>query len=103
MSDTEPHRREPGPQPDPLLRPGRIEPLWLWMTAIVVIGVVVATLFAVGTPSPTNDTVANAPAPPQTTGASTSPALPTGPQTTGAGTDGTTGKQPMPQGGEKKQ
>jgi hypothetical protein len=105
MADNDSAPREPGPQPDPLLRSGKLEPLWLWMTAIVVIGVVVATLFAVGTPTSTRDSAANVPSPPPTSGPSTSPspAHPTGRQTTGAGTGGTSGKQAVPQGGERKQ
>jgi hypothetical protein len=84
MPDIDPNSREPGPQPDPMLRRGKIEPVWLWMGGIVIAGIVVATLFAISPPD--NHTARNAPAAPQTAGKTAPPsvALAPGRQTTGA-------------------
>lgn len=83
MPDIDPNLHEPGPQPDPMLRRGKIEPVWFWMGGIVIAGIVVATLFAVSPPS--NHTASNTLAAPQAANKDSAPsvALAPGRQTTG--------------------
>jgi hypothetical protein len=78
-----PPPREPGPQPDPMLEPGRRSPGWVWLIALAVLVVVVGTLYGLNNQEP--ETAANQSAPPQTSGQSGAPstAMPTG-RTTGS-------------------
>jgi hypothetical protein len=87
MTEYQTPQHEPGQQPDPMLRTGKMGGMWMWLIGVVIVGVVIATLFALNPPS--TNLAAEHPAP-QTSGASTPagsprPAVRT---TTGAATDG---------------
>jgi hypothetical protein len=59
---------EPGPQPDPMLEPGRRSSGWVWLFGIAVLAIVVVTLYGVNNQEP--QTAAQAPqAQSSTTGA----------------------------------
>jgi hypothetical protein len=45
---------DPGPQPDPMLKDGRANSVWVWLIGVVVAGVVVAVLVAISPTSPPN-------------------------------------------------
>jgi hypothetical protein len=72
--ETPKEAREPGPQPDPMLKPGRRGSGWIWFIVVVAVIVVVGTLYALNPPSRQN--TASDAAPPQTTGQSAAPSLP---------------------------
>lgn len=42
--------KEPGPQPDPMLRRGRVNAAWLWLAGIVAVVAIVAMLVAISPP-----------------------------------------------------
>lgn len=87
---------EPGPQPDPMLKPGRANSVWIWLIGVVIAGVIVATLVAIS-PAPNTASLPNQPN--ATVGSSTPPqsampasrddsnASPSPPVTTGAGSN----------------
>jgi hypothetical protein len=52
MSDDQRANREAGPQPDPMLRPGRIKPIWIWTIGAVCVVAVVLLLIAISPPVP---------------------------------------------------
>jgi len=93
MTDYQTPGREPGSQPDPMLRTGKMGGMWLWLIGLVIVGAVVATLFAFNPPSA--NTAAIVPAP-QITGASTLPSAPSARITTGTATGDVSGTRTIP-------
>jgi hypothetical protein len=65
---------EPGPQPDPMLEPGRRSFGWVWLFGIAVIAIVVVTLYGVNNQEP--QTAANESAPPAQSSGETTGAAP---------------------------
>ena len=61
MRDDKDIAREPGPQPDPMLRPGRARPLMIWMIALACVAVVVLVLIAIAPPLTNTAGVVNGP------------------------------------------
>jgi hypothetical protein len=55
-----PPAQEPGPQPDPMLEPGRRSSGWVWLFGIAVLAIVVVTLYGINNQEP--QTAANEPA-----------------------------------------
>jgi hypothetical protein len=55
-----PSAKEPGPQPDPMLQPGRRSSGWVWLFGIAVLAIVVVTLYGINNQEP--QTAANEPA-----------------------------------------
>jgi hypothetical protein len=51
---------EPGPQPDPMLQPGRRSSGWVWFFALAIFAVVAGTLYGINNQEP--QTAANEPA-----------------------------------------
>ena len=62
---------EPGPQPDPMLQPGRRSTGSLWLFAILILAIVAGTLYGINNQEP--QTAANEPAT-ETTGSNAAPA-----------------------------
>jgi hypothetical protein len=81
MTDSQTPGRDSKPQREPLLRAAKTDGMWLWLIGVVIVGAVMATLFALNPPSV--NTTANAPTLPQTTGGAPTPP---GRATTGAAT-----------------
>jgi hypothetical protein len=52
--------QEPGPQPDPMLQPGRRSSGWIWLFAIAMLAVISATLYGINNQEP--QTASNEPA-----------------------------------------
>jgi hypothetical protein len=87
-------KKEPGPQPDPMLKAGSANTMWVWLIGVVIAGVIVAILVALS-PTPNTASLPNQPnaavgssAPPQSTlpaSRDTSSAPPSPPVTTGSG------------------
>ncbi len=50
MRDDRDLAREPGPQPDPMLRPGRARPIMIWTIAFACVAIVVLVLIAIAPP-----------------------------------------------------
>ena len=73
MRDDRDFAREPGPQPDPMLRPGRARPLLIWTIALACVAVVVAVLIAIAPPLTNTAGVVNGPQSGQSGPASTTP------------------------------
>ena len=73
MRDDRDFAREPGPQADPMLRPGRAKPLLIWAIALACVGVVVTVLIAIAPPLTNTAGVVNGPQS-GTTGHSSGPA-----------------------------
>jgi len=61
MRDDRDLAREPGPQPDPMLRPGRARPLLIWAVALGCVAIVVAVLIAIAPPLSNTAGVVNGP------------------------------------------
>ena len=78
MRDDRDIAREPGPQPDPMLRPGRAKPLMIWAIALACVAIVVAVLIAIAPPLTNTAGVVN------------------GPQSGSSGDAGTTPRTAMP-------
>jgi hypothetical protein len=55
-----PPAREPGPQPDPMLKPGPRGPGWLWLLGLAAVAIVAVTLYGINNQEP--QTAANEPA-----------------------------------------
>jgi hypothetical protein len=66
--------QEPGPQPDPMLEPGRRSSGWAWFFALAIVAVIAGTLYGINNQEP--QTASNEPAATQ--------GQPTGSETTGA-------------------
>jgi hypothetical protein len=88
--------REPAPQPDPMLRTGKMGGMWTWLIGLVVVGIVIATLFALNPPSSSVAVRDSAPA--QISGAATppQPAIPARRATTGMATENASGGRTIP-------
>jgi hypothetical protein len=96
MPDDFPERTEttePGPQPDPMLKTGRPNTMWVWLIGVVIAGAIVATLVALS-PAPNTAALPDRPVatgsntPPQSTmpaSRDNSNAVTTPPATTGSG------------------
>jgi hypothetical protein len=81
--DAQYEAREPGPQPDPMLRSGRRGRAWIWFIGLVIVFVVAGTFYALNPPA--SKTAASGSARPQTSGPSKAPSTPlSGGRTTGA-------------------
>ena len=78
MRDDRDIAREPGSQPDPMLRPGRAKPLMIWAIALACVAIVVAVLIAIAPPLTNTAGVVN------------------GPQSGSSGDAGTTPRTAMP-------
>ena len=63
MRDDRDLAREPGPQPDPMLRSGRARPLMIWTIAIACVAIVVLVLIAIAPPLTNTAGVVNGPQP----------------------------------------
>jgi hypothetical protein len=61
MRDDRDLAREPGPQPDPMLRPGRARPIMIWTIALACVAIVVAVLIAIAPPLTNTAGVVNGP------------------------------------------
>ena len=61
MRDDRDIAREPGPQPDPMLRSGRAKPLMIWAIALACVAIVVAVLIAIAPPLTNTAGVVNGP------------------------------------------
>jgi len=70
MRDDRDLAREPGPQPDPMLRPGRARPVMIWTIAFACVAIVVLVLIAIAPPLTNTAGVVNGP---QSGPASTTP------------------------------
>ncbi len=77
MRDDRDLAREPGPQPDPMLRPGRARPIMIWTIALACVAIVVLVLIAIAPPLTNTAGVVNGPQSGQS-----------GPATTGSGAAG---------------
>jgi hypothetical protein len=67
-----PPDREPGPQPDPMLQPGRRSSGWVWLFGIAVLAIVVVTLYGLNNREPqtaSNESASQAQSSSETTGA----------------------------------
>lgn len=67
-----PPAQEPGPQPDPMLQPGRRSFGWVWLFGIAVVAIVVVTLYGINNQEPqtaSNESAAPAQSSGETTGA----------------------------------
>ncbi len=53
--------REPGPQPDPMLRTGRAKPFMIWAIALACVAIVVMVLIAIAPPLSNTAGVVNGP------------------------------------------
>jgi hypothetical protein len=53
--------REPGPQPDPMLRTGRAKPVMIWAIALACVAIVVMVLIAIAPPLSNTAGVVNGP------------------------------------------
>lgn len=86
MRDDRDLAREPGPQPDPMLRSGRAKPLMIWTIALACVAIVVLVLIAIAPPLTNTASVVNGPQSGQTGQAGTAPrtAMPTGRDNTNA-------------------
>ena len=73
MRDDRDLAREPGPQPDPMLRPGRAKPLMIWTIALACVAIVVMVLIAIAPPLTNTAGVVNGPQSGQSGPASTTP------------------------------
>ena len=76
MRDDRDLAREPGPQPDPMLRPGRARPIMIWTIALACVAIVVAVLIAIAPPLTNTAGVVNGPQS-STTGTAPRTAMPT--------------------------
>ena len=61
MRDDRDLAREPGPQPDPMLRPGRAKPVMIWTIAFACVAIVVLVLIAIAPPLTNTANVVNGP------------------------------------------
>ena len=79
MRDDRDLAREPGPQPDPMLRPGRARPFMIWTIALACVAIVVLVLIAIAPPLTNTAGVVNSPQSGQSGPAGTAPrtAMPT--------------------------
>jgi hypothetical protein len=79
MRDDRDIAREPGPQPDPMLRPGRARPFMIWTIALACVAIVVMVLIAIAPPLTNTAGVVNGPQSGQADQAGTTPrtAMPT--------------------------
>ena len=79
MRDDRDLAREPGPQPDPMLRPGRARPFMIWAIALACVAIVVLVLIAIAPPLTNTAGVVNGPKSGQSGPAGTAPrtAMPT--------------------------
>jgi hypothetical protein len=68
MRDDRDLAREPGPQPDPMLRSGRARPLLIWTIALACVAVVVLVLIAIAPPLTNTAGVVNGPQSGQSSG-----------------------------------
>lgn len=73
MDDERNIAREPGPQPDPMLRPGRARPLMIWTIALACVAIVVLVLIAIAPPLTNTASVVNGPQSGQPNQAGTAP------------------------------
>ena len=64
---------EPGPQPDPMLRPGRAKPILIWTIAFACVAIVVLVLIAIAPPLSNTAGVVNGPQSGQSGQAGTTP------------------------------
>ena len=76
MRDDRDFAREPGPQPDPMLRPGRAKPFLIWAIALACVAIVVMVLIAIAPPLTNTAGVVNGPQS-STTGTAPRTAMPT--------------------------
>jgi hypothetical protein len=60
MTDFRTPSPEPGPQPDPMLQPGRRSSAWVWLFGLAMIAVIAGTLYGINNQEP--QTAANEPA-----------------------------------------
>ena len=77
-----PSAGEPGPQPDPMLQPGRRGPGWVWLFGIAIVAIVAATLYGINNQEPQTATTEPAATQAQNAGGETTGAAP-GAQNTG--------------------
>jgi hypothetical protein len=75
-----PPAHEPGPQPDPMLEPGRRSSGWIWLFGIAILAIVVGTLYGINNQE--SQTASKEPAPAQVSGSNAAPQ--SGGETTGA-------------------
>jgi hypothetical protein len=61
MRDDRDLAREPGPQPDPMLRPGRARSIMIWTIAFACVAIVVLVLIAIAPPLTDTAGVVNGP------------------------------------------
>ena len=61
MRDDRDLAREPGPQPDPMLRSGRTRPVLIWTIAFACVAIVVLVLIAIAPPLTNTAGVVNGP------------------------------------------
>jgi hypothetical protein len=61
MRDDRDFTREPGPQPDPMLRSGRARPVVIWTIAFACVAIVVLVLIAIAPPLTNTAGVVNGP------------------------------------------
>ena len=54
--------RESGPQPDPILRKGRLSGLWVWLITMACVAIVAGLLIAISPPVANNITAPGGPA-----------------------------------------
>ena len=73
MRDDRDLAREPGPQPDPMLRPGRAKPIFIWTIAFACVAIVVLVLIAIAPPLTNSAGVVNGPQSGQSGQANTTP------------------------------
>ena len=73
MRDDRDLAREPGPQPDPMLRTGRAKPILIWTIAFACVAIVVLVLIAIAPPLTNTAGVVNGPQSGQSGQASTTP------------------------------
>ena len=73
MRDDRDLAREPGPQPDPMLRSGRARPVMIWTIAFACVAIVVLVLIAIAPPLTNTAGVVNGPQSGQSGPASTAP------------------------------
>ena len=73
MRDDRDLAREPGPQPDPMLSPGRSRPIMIWTIAFACVAIVVLVLIAIAPPLTNTAGVVNGPPSGQSGQATTTP------------------------------